>query len=95
MRLVIDIPEEDYKFIKDLQYVILNRRTTKRVQYDVINAIRNGIPYELMAIPIKESQIQRKLPGCRRGECTECTDKHTCKFSNYYKGEEQNTRPHI
>lgn len=47
MKLIIDIPDEDYKFIKDLQSLIVGGRgNCKTIQANVINAIRNGIPYE-------------------------------------------------
>ena len=45
MKLIIDIPEEDYKFIKDLQSLIIGGRgNCKTIQKNIINAIRNGIP---------------------------------------------------
>lgn len=45
MELVIDIPDEDYKFIKDLQSLIIGGRgNCKTIQKNVINAIRNGKP---------------------------------------------------
>lgn len=45
MRLMIDIPDKDYKFIKDLQSPIIGSRgTCKTIQQNVINAIRNGTP---------------------------------------------------
>ena len=46
MKLLIDIPEDDYKFIKDMQVLILARGNCKTIQYNVINAIKNGIPYQ-------------------------------------------------
>lgn len=54
MKLMIDIPDEDYEFIKNLQSVVIgNRGTTKTIQYNVINAIKNGTPY------IFDPQIER------------------------------------
>lgn len=47
MKLVIDIPDKDYEFIKDLQSLIIGGRgNCKTIQYNVINAIKNGTPYE-------------------------------------------------
>lgn len=47
MKLIIDISNEDYEFIKDLKSVVIcSRGNTKTIQYNVINAIKNGIPYE-------------------------------------------------
>ena len=42
MQLIIDIPEEDYKFIKDLQFYNSGRRSGRTIEQNVINAIRNG-----------------------------------------------------
>ena len=44
MKLIIDIPEEDYKFIKDLQFYYSGRRSGKTIERNVINGIRNGTP---------------------------------------------------
>lgn len=44
MKLVIDIPEEDYRYIKELQSLVIARGTCKTIQRDVINAIKNGTP---------------------------------------------------
>lgn len=46
MKIVIDIPEEDYKFIKDLQFYNSGRRSGKTIERNVINGIKNGKPYE-------------------------------------------------
>lgn len=57
MKLIIDIPDEEYEFIKDLKSVVIGGRgTTKTIQHNVINAIKNGIPYELP--PIKVERIE-------------------------------------
>lgn len=44
MKVVIDIPDGDYKFIKDLQFYNSGRRSGKTIERNVINAIRNGTP---------------------------------------------------
>ena len=44
MRIVIDIPEDDYKSIKDMQYYISGRRSGRQIEYNIINAILNGTP---------------------------------------------------
>lgn len=46
MKLIIDIPDEDYKFIKDLQFYNSGRRSGKTIEQNVINGIKNGKPYE-------------------------------------------------
>ena len=45
MKIVIDIPDADYKFIKDLQTLVIGGRgNCKTIQYNVIDAIKNGTP---------------------------------------------------
>ena len=44
MQIVIDIPEDDYKFIKDIQDYISGRRSGRQIEYNIINAILNGTP---------------------------------------------------
>lgn len=46
MKLIIDIPEENYKFIKDLKFYCSGRRSGKTIERNVINGIKNGKPYE-------------------------------------------------
>jgi hypothetical protein len=46
MKLIIDIPEEDYKFIKDLQFYNSGRRSGRTIEQNVFMGIRNGIPYD-------------------------------------------------
>lgn len=46
MRIVIDMPDEDYKFIKDLKFYNSGRRNGKTIERNVINGIKNGKPYE-------------------------------------------------
>lgn len=62
MKLIIDIPDEDYKFIKDLQSLIIGGRgNCKTIQYNVINAIKNGTPYEPMTVKERiESHLKKE-----------------------------------
>ena len=46
MKLIIDISDEDYDFIKDLRYVALARGNTKTIQKHIIDAIKQGEIYE-------------------------------------------------
>lgn len=47
MKLIIDIPDRDYEFIKDLRAVVIGSRgNCKTIQYNVITAIKKGVPYE-------------------------------------------------
>ena len=48
MRVVIDIPEEDYRYIKELKSIVIARGTCKTIQLHVINAIKNGTPLKTM-----------------------------------------------
>ena len=44
MKLIIDIPDDDYKFIKEVQLYLSARRIGKTIERNVINAIKNGKP---------------------------------------------------
>ena len=46
MKLIIDISEDCYRYIKELQAIIVARGTCKTIQMDVINAIKNGTPVQ-------------------------------------------------
>lgn len=65
MKLIIDIPEEDYKFIKDLQFYHSGRRNGRLIEFHVINGIRNGKPYEERQRGewIKGREISRTMVG--------------------------------
>lgn len=43
MKIVIDIPNEDYEFIKNLRSVIISSRGDGKI-VQLINAIKNGTP---------------------------------------------------
>lgn len=84
MKLIIDISNEDYEFIKNLQSLVISSRgNTKTIQYNVINAIKNGIPYESAAsMPIKDEKVLQSV-------CDTCTKYNDCSEStknspNYY-----------
>ena len=44
MKLIIDIPEEEHEFLKDLKMVNIGRGNCKTIQQNVINAIKFGTP---------------------------------------------------
>ena len=46
MKLIIEIPDKDYEFIKDLKTTILTRGNCKTIQSNVINSIKKSIPYK-------------------------------------------------
>lgn len=59
MKLLIDISDEDYEFIKDLKSVVIGGRgNTKTVQHNVINAIKNGIPLNMPPIKVKRVEYE-------------------------------------
>lgn len=65
MKLIIDIDEENYKFIKDLQSLIIGGRgNCKTIQQNVINAIKNGTPYEKrpQGDSISRKYLKEKIP---------------------------------
>ena len=69
MKIVIDIPDEDYKFIKDLQFYHSGRRNGNTIERHVINAIKKGTPIktvtnaeEAEAYPINQEENSRMLP---------------------------------
>ncbi len=62
MKLIIDISEEEYKFIKMAQNIIIGGRgNCKTIQKDIINAIRNGIPYNPSEDLISRSDIKTHI----------------------------------
>ena len=61
MKLVIDIPDKDYEFIKDLQSLIIGSRgNCRNIQYNVINAIKNGTP------------LPNQCDICKKYRCNGC-----------------------
>ena len=48
MKLLIDIPDKDYEFIKEAHILISGRRNCKQIEYNIINAIKNGTPIQLV-----------------------------------------------
>ena len=72
MKLIIDIPDGDYRYIKDIQSLILARGTCKTIQKDVIDAIKNGTPYEeqLAGEWITNNRYKRK--GKKFLDCSVC-----------------------
>ena len=69
MKLIIDIPDDDYRYIKELQSLIIGgRRNCKTIQMNVINAIKNGTPLPkhgrlIDADKLKEYQVIMQYEG--------------------------------
>ena len=62
MKLIIDISDEDYKFIKDLQSLIIGGRgNCKTIQKNVINALYNGTPYNLSGDLISREALKKAI----------------------------------
>ena len=71
MKLIIDIPDKDYEFIKNFQSLIIGGRgNCKTIQYNVINAIKNGTPYEER--PKGEWELFEKRPYQNLYMCSKC-----------------------
>ena len=76
MKIVIDIPDEDYKFIKDLTFYSSGRRSGRTIERNVINGIKNGKTYEerpkgawvCFQVMNSFSQLESKFkcPFCKR-----------------------------
>ena len=81
MKLIIDIPDEDYKFIKEVQLYLSVRRSGKTIERNVINAIKNGKPYEERPTGywIEEPS---KLPHC--SECGTYSDDADREDGGFY-----------
>lgn len=61
MQIIIDIPDGDYKFIKDLQFYNSGRRCGRTIEQNVILGIRNGIPYEPKRDLISREALKKEL----------------------------------
>ena len=46
MKLIIDIDDKIYEFIKNLNYVILARGNGKTISMHIMRAIKQGLPYK-------------------------------------------------
>ena len=75
MKIVIDIPDEDYKFIKDLHFYNSGRRNGNTIERNVINGIKNGTPYEERPTGHWESLgfVDMKYAWCRCSNCHKTT----------------------
>jgi len=75
MKIVIDIPDEDYKFIKEVQLYLSVRRSGKTIERNVINSIKHGIPYEERPTGEWESLgfVGKKYAWCRCSNCHKTT----------------------
>lgn len=62
MELIIKIPDEDYKFIKDFESITIGGRGCgKTIQQNVINAIKSGTPYNPSGDLISRSALKTEL----------------------------------
>lgn len=73
MKLIIDIPDTTYAFVKQLHVLYLGRRNYKTIQRTVINAIKFGIKQE-QGEWIIDSDIYCRCPFCYYRDV---------KYSNY------------
>ena len=61
MKLIIDIDDKEYEFIKDLRSLMIGRGTCKTIQYNVINAIKNGTPVSTDGDLISREALKQAL----------------------------------
>lgn len=62
MKLIIDIDDNDYGFIKDLHSLIIGGRgNCKTIQYNVINAVKNGKPISNDGDLISRSDLNQAI----------------------------------
>lgn len=65
MKLVIDIDEKDYEFIKSVKSIMKNSDTFQRISADLFEAAKNGeVIYPMSVAPVednKETNIQHHL----------------------------------
>lgn len=62
MKLIIDIDDNDYEYIKDLRSLIIGSRDNcKTIQYNVINAIKNGKPISNTGDLISRSDLNQTI----------------------------------
>lgn len=99
MKLLIDISEEDFNFIKDLKFVMGGSGSCKTIQCNVINAIKNGTPIQTVtnkeeaeAYPIAEN-IKNRLTGCQ--ECINTMWKGEQERPNNYHDSHSDYRDNI
>lgn len=74
MRLLIDIPDTTYAFVKELQGVIIGRGNCKTIQQTVINAIKFGV---------KQPQGEWQKVGKYACECSICGEIVCGDFMNF------------
>jgi len=55
MKMIVDIPEEDIKKIKNIRFLI-GGKEDRMLQYSIINAIKNSTPVVLTDISEKEEE---------------------------------------
>lgn len=79
MRLLIDIPDTTYAFVKELQGVIIGRGNCKTIQQTVINAIKFGVkqPQGEWIITAEDNE------GIHRIQCPFCRYEKGSDFIDY------------
>ena len=104
MKLIIDIDEKDFKFIKSVKRIMKNSDTFQRISADLFNAVKSGeVVYPMSIAPIadnKETNIQYHLEIKDMTGDTEFTsvstgyatytaeDKRTCHYCKHHNTSE-------
>ena len=88
MKLVINIPEDCYRYIKELQSIIVARDTCKTIQMDVINAIKNGTPVQAGEwAKVTEAHEDIGYDRGFRDGYAQAVEERTCELENDEEGE--------
>lgn len=62
MKIVIEIPNRYYEMLKDFNFEIINGRCNyKTIQFQVVNAIKNGTPLDSIIADIEAARDKDKL----------------------------------
>ena len=96
MQIVIDIPEEIYQKIKETNMFISDRRSGRRLDYILFNAVNTGIPLSDYQKMIRTLTVNLQEPKyCDRNICIKneyngigCDECEVTKSQKIQEGEE-------
>ena len=93
MKLLIDISESDYEFVKKLIWANMGRSTHKTIQQNIINAIKFGTPIDEITLPDGIVYDPNKYNGCQlcngRFTCADAFHSNAIHCGAYDKGERE------
>lgn len=85
MKIVIDIPERYYEMVKDFETVNLSRCNYKTVQFQIINAIKNGTLLQTGEWLEKEVYSEKVIDEWQSAKCSKCERYHTTPYMYSFK----------